>query len=1247
MLDALTDVNKLFDRVKELGQTAVAITDHGTMAAHIDAFKASKNTGVKFIPGCEMYFVNSYEELGGAERKGKTEKRKHIVLLAQNEKGYKNLLRANFIGFEHQVQVMGRVFPRINWSVLEEYSEGIICLTACANGLVSKAISENNYDEADDIAQRLLGIFKDRLYFELQPHHLKDKNINQEEINRTLIEMGGKFGIPLVAATDIHYLTRESEAYHDVLMAINSKKTVEDPERHRYGIDEFFIKSGEEVFDFLQKHYGPEVAHEAVSNTVKIANLCEDSKYIVPSKPHLPIFNVKDQPDYNAFIEWRVAAGVSEDLAEDKAYMRYMCIAGFKEKFNHLPKEDRVKRWARVKKEVKVLEGNNFSSYMLIVSDFIRWAEANSIMSGYARGSIAGCMVGYLLGIHKIDPLEYGLLFERFQNAQKKSFPDIDTDFTSAGRDLVVDYCKKKYGIFNCAQVSNINTYTPKNVIPDLVKSMRNVLPDLIMEGENYVRASNEIKAAIPEKDEEDKKVKTLSKALELSPELRLLAKKCPELMEYAENIVGLPKGYSTHAAGLVISDVPIFEFAPLRIDKDGVIAVQVEKERCELVGLIKMDLLGLSTLDIIEEALRNISVLDSNGPKSVHDIKLDDKEVYKMIGDGFTKCVFQLGKSSMMVSICKKFKPNNIVDLAVINALGRPSSSSEEREEFISRRFGKKPVSYLHPSLEKSLKDTYGFGVFEEQLLLLAQDVAGWDLNKADGLRKLTKLKGKDPELAKKLEIEFINGCMEKQNMSYENACDIWEKIVLPFAKYGFNKCLTGDTKVITSDESLLSILEVRNKINNEEKIMLKSYDIETRQFINDECLEVIDAEEQDVYEFALSNGEVVKCTMEHKFLCSDHKMHQIKDIVEFDMDILKEREASLKAISFKKIGKEHVYNLSMRGKNHNYLLEQKIISANSHAIAYSINGYITAYLKCKYPAAFMSAYLKLTTSKNSVNREDEILDAKEECKRLGIKIVPPDVNNSSAGYEVLDNNTIVMGLRSVKGMGDRAVEEIIDNQPFDSFVDFLYKTEARVLNKTRIDVLAKAGCFDSFNLSRKFVSDNSGKFREKMVRFAKKKEKEGTDVFSSLDEFSLDLTTEEWSKRELLEYEKEVLGELVSGTVLELFPNFFSKQAVPFKRLKIMPDRENIMAEFIVKDMLREFKIKTGRYTGQMMIKYRIEDAFGDENELTVWPTEYTNAKERIRIGYPARAECQISEFNGQKTLMLRAIKKVFGEE
>ena len=888
MLDALTDVNKLFDRIKELGQTAVAITDHGTMAAHIDAFKASKNTGVKFIPGCEMYFVNSYEELGGAERKGKTERRKHIVLLAQNEKGYRNLLRANFIGFEHQVQVMGRVFPRINWSVLEEYNEGIICLTACANGMVSRAISENNYDEADKIAQRLLSIFKDRLYFELQPHHLKDKDINQEEINRTLIEMGGKFGIPLVVATDIHYLTRKSEVYHDVLMAINSKKTVEDPERHRYGIDEFFIKSGEEVFDFLQKHYGPEVAHEAVSNTVKIANLCEDSKYIVPDKPHLPIFNVKDQPDYNAFNEWRVAAGVSEDLAEDKAYMRYMCIAGFKEKFNHLSKEDRVKRWKRVRKEVKVLEGNNFSSYMLIVSDFIRWAEANGIMTGFSRGSVAGCLVGYLLGIHKVDPLEYGLLFERFQNAQKKSFPDIDTDFTSAGRDLVVDYCKKKYGIFNCAQVSNINTYTPKNVIPDLVKSMRNVLPDLIMEGENYVRASNEIKAAIPEKDEEDKKVKTLSKALELSSELRLLAKKCPELMKYAENIVGLPKGYSTHAAGLVISDVPIFEFAPLRIDKDGVIAVQVEKERCELVGLIKMDLLGLSTLDIIEEALKNISVLDSNGPKSVHDIKLDDKEVYKMISDGFTKCVFQLGKSSMMASICKTLRPQNILDISIINALGRPSSSKEERQEFLDRRMNKKKVTYIHPSLEDSLKETNGLCIYEEQLMSVARDVAGWDLNKADSLRKLTKLKGKDENLAHQLEIEFIEGAMKTHSMSYELACEIWEKVVLKFAGYGFNKCLTGDTRVITNDGSLLSILEIRDKINNEEKIILKSYNIESQQVIDDECIEVIDAGEQDVYEFTLSNGKTIKCTMGHKFLCSDFKMHTIKDIIDFDIDIL-----------------------------------------------------------------------------------------------------------------------------------------------------------------------------------------------------------------------------------------------------------------------------------------------------------------------------------------------------------------------
>lgn len=350
------------------------------------------------------------------------------------------------------------------------------------------------------------------------------------------------------------------------------------------------------------------------------------------------------------------------------------------------------------------------------------------------------------------------------------------------------------------------------------------------------------------------------------------------------------------------------------------------------------------------------------------------------------------------------------------------------------------------------------------------------------------------------------------------------------------------------------------------------------------------------------------------------------------------------MKIISFKKIGKEQVYNLSMRGKNHNYILEQKIISANSHAICYSITGYITAYLKCNYPAAFFAAYLKSKTDSNSLKKDEDIAMAKDECKRMGIKIVPPDINKSGSGYEVLDEKTIVMGLKAVKGMGGKAVDEIIINQPYNSFLDFVYKTEARVVNKSKIEVLAKAGCFDSLKVSRKEIYENGKSIREKLATFLKKKEKEGCVVDMVLEEFPMKLSSEDWEKKDKLQYEKEVLGELVSGTLSDLYPGFFTKMATPIEKLKILPDRENIISEFLVKSILREFKMKSGKYIGQMMIKYRVEDVYGNETELTVWPSEYENAKRKMLPGVPVRAACQVSEFNGQKTLMLRTIEKIY---
>ena len=1109
MLDALTDVDELFDKAKELGQNSIAITDHGNMTAHFDAFKAYKRTGVKFIPGCELYFVNSLDViLEDDGKKKKHERSRHLVVLAMNHNGYKNILKMNYKGFEHQVTHFGRMYSRIDWKILEAHSSDIICTSACLNGPIAALITQGRYDEAVEVAQRFLSIYGDRFFIELQPHLLKDGDIDQHLINQGLLSIAEKFGISYIVTNDIHYLTKQSERYHDILLALKDKKELNDPLRHRYGIDEFYVKTSEEIYTFMANHYGKDVADLALGNTIKISEMCEAPDYLETKGNHLPIFPVSDSPDYNDFLEWQKKAKLPDKLPEDAAYMRYKCVKGFQQKFSHMSKEQIEERMKRLQKELKVIEKNKFSSYMLVVADFISWAKNNNILTGVGRGSVGGCMVAYLLGIHGVDPIKYGLLFERFQNAEKKALPDIDTDFTSAGRDLVQEYVKNKYGADRCAHVSNFNTYTPKNVIPDLVKTMRNEIPNLIPEGTNYVKVSNAIKDAIPDLDENGEKIKTLEAAMALSPKLREFAQACPELMEYSDLFIGLPKEYSTHAAGIVISDIPIVEFAPLRIDKNGNIAVQYEKERCEATGLVKMDFLAISTLDIIAETLKNIERLGiQTGPKLMEDIPLDDKETYEMIQQGQTRCVFQLGKSTMMATLCKHIKPQNILDIAVINALGRPSSANE-RQEYIDRRFGKKKVTYLHPSL-KSLNETYGLSIFEEQLMSVASNVAGWDLNKADGLRKLTKAKDKGKELAVKLEADFIEGFVKTQNEESKIGKEIWNKIILPYLKYGFNK---------------------------------------------------------------------------------------------------------------------------------------------SHSVFYSINGYITAYLKRHYPAPFLAAVLKIKTEHGGLSKDEEIGAAKTECRRLDIKIVPPDINKSSANYEILDDKTIVMGFAAIKGLGEKAINELASKQPFHSFIDFLNRIDARVINKSKLEALAKAGSFDSFNISRKDICENGKKIRERLIQFIKKQTKDGYDGATVLEEFPLNLTGQEWDKPQLLTYEREVLGELVSGTLNDLFPGFFTGyNVVPLAKLKTLPNRHEIAVEVLIKSVFREFKIrKPGKYFGKMMIKYFVEDLYGSENELTVWPTEYERVKKIVgEGGIPIRALCQISEFNGNKTLMLRELMAVYKPE
>lgn len=1111
MLDAMVSVDKMFDRAKELELVAAGVTDHGTLAGHFDAIKASKRTGVKLVPGCEAYFVHSYDPVDTGEKRKKNESRKHLILIAQNERGYKNLLAANYKAFQNSDISVGRVYPRLSWDILSQHAEGLICTSACGQGIIAEKLMLGDRDGARQVATKLAGIFPGRFFLEVQPHHLKVPRVDQELINTGCIELARELKLPLVAGVDTHYLSKGMAKYKDMFAALRMKRSLEEQlAEDGPTLDEFYMKSGDEVFAFFAEHYGEEVAAEAVGNTVRIAEeMCGDPSYLKPTGNHLPVFQVENEPDYAEFSEWRRTKAPA-DLDVAAALMRFRCFKRFLTRFEGMPEDELKRRWDRVKYEVRILEKNKFSSYMLVVADFINWAKRNGILVGVGRGSVGGCLVAHLLGIHGVDPFDYGLIFERFQNAEKKSLPDIDTDFTSAGRDVVEEYVRGKYGYDKCAQVSNINTYTPKNTISDLARSMR--ISDGQEGGKNYFQMAAAIKESIPEKDEKDQKVTSLEQALKISPKFVEFSKQYPELMEYARMFIGLEKEYSTHAAGMVVSDIPLTEFAPLRIDKDGKVAVQLEKNRCEELGLVKMDFLAISTLDIIDEALKNIKKLGEPGPASMDDIPLDDQETYAMISKGHTRCVFQLGKTGMMAALCKQIKPTRIIDIAIINALGRPSSKlvdkdtgRSEREEFVGRRSGAIKVTYLHPSLE-CLKETNGMCIIEDQLMKVAQHVAGWDLNKADGLRKLTKLKEKGKDLAAKLEKEFVEGAMVTHAMTRELAQEIWDKIVGKFGGYGFNL---------------------------------------------------------------------------------------------------------------------------------------------SHAVFYSINGYYTAYLKCHHPAAFMAAKLKIETGSNSITSDDEIDAARQECKRLGIKILPPEVNGSGTGFDVVDPKTIIMGMAAIEGLGAKAAQEIVSKKPYASFVDFLYRTDARVVNKSKLEAMAKAGCFDLFGVSRRFVFEGGKDARERMKRVVTKRMKDGYDAVSALQDFSLG-TLEEWDRKTLLENEAQVLGQCLSGSINEIYGGFFTGiGATPLSRLKVLPNRYEIVVEVLVKAATREFAIrKEGRNKGRKMAKYSVEDIEGTVTELTVWPDQYEMAKRLLVPGVPIRAQCQVSDWNGQKTLMLMKFQEIYGE-
>lgn len=778
ILDSLISPKALFARAKELGQKAVAVTDHGTLAATWDAFKASKETGVKLIIGCECYFVDDATNI--------TEKFRHIVLLAKNAVGYRNLLTINKKAFDQGSFIGKRVYPVVDWKLLGQYSEGLICLTACGNGILSQLITNSKFDEAGKTLLRLKMIFGDNLGIEVQPNFMKrnanvyNDEIDQQFLNLRLIELGKAHNIKIVPACNAHYLKKEDSDIHDVLLAIGSHQTKYSNFRLKYPVPEFYLKTGDEVVSFFTRNFGEDFAKEICANTIYFADMCEnpewiDPKYSNPSGKELPIFPVKDEPDYEDFKSW-AATQESEiqKLEEDKLFLRYHCHKFFESRIKGLTSENRSQYEQRLAEELDVIEYHGFSSYMLIVADFIDWARKNNIAVGDGRGSVGGSLIGFLLGIHQADPIKYNLIFARFHNKEKSSFPDIDTDFAPSGRARVQEYLRKKYGEDHVAHVSNVNTITPKVYARDISRSC-----ELGGSKDEAIRIGNEVADCIPAD------IHSIDEAFNKVPLFGEYCKRYPELLKY-KDICGKYRAWSTHAGGIIISARPLTGLVPLRKDKDGALAIEYDKEKAEENGLVKMDTLGLSTLDIIGETIKLIKSRGKEPPPEPLDYDVYDKPAYDLITSGDTFCVFQLGTSGGTIDLCRRIKPVNINDLANINALARPSAR-DMRNDFIKTRNGERKMTLLHPNLGRAFNSTYGFGLYEECLMYLAQDIAGWTLHSADRLRKLTKEKGKNPKKAQQWRSEFITDAV-KNNVKEEIAKRIWDEVVDMFQGYGFN---------------------------------------------------------------------------------------------------------------------------------------------------------------------------------------------------------------------------------------------------------------------------------------------------------------------------------------------------------------------------------------------------------------------------------------------------------------------------
>ena len=950
LLDGANRIKDLPLIAKELGMNAIALTDHGVMYGAIDFYKACKKEGIKPIIGCEVYVANRsrFDKEAGIDYNN------HLILLAKDNEGYKNLTKLVSMGFTEGFYYK----PRIDKEILEKYHEGLICCSACLAGEVNQAILRDDMEKAKEVALWYKSVFGEDYYLEIQNNGIKEQVL----ANQKLIELSRMLDIPVVATNDAHYSRKEDAYNHEVLLCIQTGKKMNDEDRMKFDTEELYIKSGEEMSEYFKN------IPEAIENTVKIAQKCN----VEFEFGHTILPNYDVPKEFNTHYD----------------YLKKLCQDGIRKRYGDNPTEEIIKR---AEYELSVIEKMGYVDYYLIVWDYINYAKSQGIPVGPGRGSGAGSILAYAIGITDIDPIKYNLLFERFLNPERVSMPDFDVDFCYERRQEVIDYVCKKYGQDHVSQIITFGTMSARMVIRDVGRALD--VP--------YAEA-DKLAKMIP-----NELHITIKKALEQNRELNELYETNEEikkLIDIAMALEGMPRQASTHACGIVITKEPVVNYVPLYVNtKDGTITTQYIMTTLEELGLLKMDFLGLRTLTVIQDAINLVK--KHRGIDVKFDESMSDPKVYKLWATGETQGIFQF-ESQGMTNFMKELKPDSLEDIIAGVSLYRPGPM-DQIPRYIRNKLNPEHAEYTHPSLEPILNVTYGCMVYQEQVMQIVRDLAGYSLGRADLVRRAMGKKKLDV-MAKEREY-FIYGKLDEQGNVEIPGC-------------------------------------VRNGID--EQSANKIFD--------------------EMAEFA-----------------------------------------------------KYAFN-------------------KSHAAAYAVISYRTAYLKAYYPEEFMAATLN-----SFLGNLDKIPAYIEECKRLKIDILKPDINRSFTKFTV-DNGKIRFGLGSIKNVGIAAVDAIVaereKNGVYTSFTDFCERMQNETVNKKCIESLIKAGTFDEFEQTRSTLIASFESIID-TIQDSSKKMLQGQVTMFDLnpeDEKVTDLkysftNLKEYTQKELLSMEKEMLGLYITGHPLQ----------------------------------------------------------------------------------------------------------------